>query len=287
MSFVRDADGRVRWTRLRRIVQTGFVLVFALLPLTYHLEQRTVMGTLASLDLGPLSLVDPAAGIASLLAARAGSLSLLGGLILPVLLALTLGPVFCSWVCPWGLVSELLDRLRRRKPTRIPPWLQPLRWSTLGLVMAASLVVGLPVASLLSAPRLMTALPMEVLFLGAATVGTVSLLGGLLALELLLPRRLWCRALCPVGSTLVLLRTPWTLDVRWTKAPCQPSACGLRCVSTCPWNLDPRNMGRLDGCTNCGRCVEGCPAEPSPSLDFSFHGPGDRTPALPVLEREP
>ena len=32
----------------------------------------------------------------------------------PLILALVLGPVFCSWVCPWGFLSEGIDAVRQR-----------------------------------------------------------------------------------------------------------------------------------------------------------------------------
>jgi len=261
---------RTRWTLWRRLTQVGVLLFFLGLPLTYGWPQAEVIGTLASLKLGPVSLVDPAAGLSTALAARAVSVSLLTGLLLPVLLALTLGPVFCSWVCPWGLVSELIDRLHHRWSRMAPKRPDRVRWSSLAVFMLASVLVGVPLAATLSAPRLVTVLPMEVLFLGGASAATMSLLGGLLLLELVVPRRLWCRALCPVGSVLKLLRTPRTLDVRWRAAACDPAACGTNCVATCPWGIDPRRSRTMDGCTNCGRCVEGCPSQPRPSLSLGF-----------------
>lgn len=273
MSFVRHDAGRLRWTRLRRLTQVGFALFFGLLPLTYLHGQIEIMGTLASLRLGPISLVDPASGLATALSAQKIGWTLLSGLVLPLALALSLGPVFCAWVCPWGFLSEMIDKLRRRKVKRAPVWLPALRWSFLGAVLILGIASGTPLAATISAPRLMSVLPLEIIFLGGATLGTLSLLGGLLVFELFLPRRLWCRALCPVGSVLVLLRHSRTLTVQWTEMTCRPEVGGASCFRSCPWNLDPRSMKPLDGCTNCGVCVEGCPS--GPSLAFGF-GPKDK-----------
>ena len=261
-------DGRMRWGRLRRLSQIGFLLLFVGLPFTYLKGQIMVMGTLASLQVGPISLVDPVSGLASIIAARDIGWTLFSGMILPVLLALALGPVFCSWVCPWGLLSELLDKVLRRNVGRIPSWLGPLRWSFLGGVLLLGLATGMPLAATISAPRLMTVLPMEIVFLGGATAGTLALLGALLVLEVVLPRRLWCRALCPVGSMLVLLRLRKTLTIAWCEPTCRPELQGATCFVECPWNIDPRHMDPRDGCTNCGTCVERCPS--GPSLGYSF-----------------
>ena len=40
---------------------------------------------------------------------------LLGGAVLSLGLALLLGRVFCSWICPYGFFSELAYRLRWRR----------------------------------------------------------------------------------------------------------------------------------------------------------------------------
>ncbi len=263
MSSGADTKRAFRWTRWRRASQLLFVLFFLVLPLTNRAGQVEVLGTLSSLQVGAIDLVDPSAACSTMLASRQVSSVMLGGMILPLLLALTLGPVFCSWICPYGLLSEMIDKLRLRGRRRARRWrqLSKLRWATLATFMLLSLGLGLPVAATLSAPRLITVLPLELFFLGRASAGTLTLLGVLLAIELLLPRRIWCRALCPVGSTLVLFRTPWTMRVSWREPTCQPELLGANCVQVCSWNLDSRSMIAEQGCTNCGACVEGCPSD--------------------------
>ena len=284
--MIRHDDGRIRWERLRRFSQVMIVLVFIGLPFTYSMGQISVMGTLASLKIGPVSLVDPVSGLASMIAMGESSWTLLGGLLLPLLLALILGPVFCSWVCPWGFLSEMVDRLLRRRVKRIQPWLGPLRWSFLGTVLILGLATRMPLAATISPPRLMSILPMEIIFLGGATAGTLVLLGILLVLEFVLPRRLWCRALCPVGSTLVALRMRKTLTPSWTESTCRPELQGATCFVHCPWNLDPRHMESFDGCTNCGACIERCPSGPSLHFSFGRLGRHQDVPPLRHLSRD-
>jgi len=286
VSFVRDERGRIRWTRFRRLSQLFFVSFFIVLPFANRHGIVEVLGTLASLDLGPVSLVDPAVGVSSLLAGGMFTVTILTGMILPVLLALALGPVFCSWVCPWGLLSEMVDGLLRRQPQRIPGWLGRIRWGSLAVFLGLSAILGLPLVATLSAPRLTTVLPLEIIFLGGASIGTLSLLAGLLVAELALPRRLWCRALCPVGALLVYLRTPWTLRVNWRSDTCDPRIERVKGRRFCVWNLCPRFLESYSGCTNCGACIEACPGGPEPSLYFAF---GQRSPeidaaSLPVID---
>ncbi len=272
MTATPDRDRTTHWTRWRRLSQFFFVLFFIVLPVSNRIGQVEVLGTLASLRLGPISLTDPATGLSSMLASHSIDVVLVTGLILPIVLALFLGPVFCAWVCPWGLISELIDRLLPRAKRSRPRWLGLLRWTTQGALLVGSLVSGLPLVATVSAPRLITMFPIELIFLSGLSLGTAALLCGLLTLEFVLPRRLWCRALCPVGSVLVLLRWPRTLSIGWAQPTCRPTDCGTNCVQVCSWSLDPKDMGPYAGCTNCGACIEGCPSKPEVSLGFRLGG---------------
>lgn len=296
----------VRWTRRRRAVQTLVAAFFVALPAAAATWGITaVAGTLAALRLGPVDVVEPAAAGSALLAAGTPGWTVLLGLLLGVaplvVLALVAGPVLCSWVCPWGLISEGLDALRRRLsrtaagrrllPRRLrravtrwrPDAFRRLRRPRLALfaaLLVLSFAAAVPLAALLSAPRLVTTLPVELVFLGIVSPVTLGLLAALLALELLGPRHLWCRALCPVGTTAKLLRTPRTLTVAWNEDLCTCPATPA-CQTLCPWGIDPRRMTPLDGCTNCFHCVETCPGHAlTPAFGPSRHRAASTPPGV-------
>ena len=261
---------RGAWARRRRFVQWSVVLAMVLLPVSYRFDQRVVFGTFSSLAVGPFSLIDPATGVATALAFRAAPLALLGGMALPLLAAFILGPVFCSWVCPWGLFSEMLARVRK-SPHRPPGggrWKPSLRFGVLAGVLLASWALRVPLVALFSAPGAASSLPLEWIFLGGIGSGTLIVLGSLLFAEIVLPRRVWCRLLCPVGSVLALLRMPRTLTVRASVGRCAGGSCEIACMNSCPWNLDPRRIGTFSGCTTCGQCLDACPV--GGRLRFAF-----------------
>lgn len=253
-----------RYTVLRRTVQLAVALFYLALPLANAKGLEAVAGTLASLKLGPVDLTEPAAGLSAALAAGRVPLALVLGVAPVVLLALILGPVFCSWVCPWGFLSEGIDAARQRlRPSPWPArsWLavRRLRWGTLGGLLLLGLLLGAPLAALVSAPRLASSLALEAFFLKAVSPVTGGLLLALLALEAFGPRRIWCRALCPVGALANALRTPRTLRIGYTAETCLHPRVPL-CHSGCRWGLDPRAIGRWDACTSCLACVDSCPS---------------------------
>lgn len=265
---------RRSWNRRRRLVQIAVALFYLALPLAHLAGFRAVAGNLAALRIGPVDLVEPAAGISGALAAGTITLGLALGLLPVVLLAFVLGPVFCSWLCPWGLLSELVDKLpwrARRRPWGRLAWKRS-RWPrgvALACLVLAGMVLASPLAATLSAPRLVTNLPLELIYLRILSPVTGGLLLALLALELFGPRRAWCRTLCPAGSTANYLRTPLTLAPHFDSTSCHCPGTPP-CQTVCPWGIDPRAMSTYDGCTNCFACIDTCP---SGSLEPAFGVP--------------
>jgi ferredoxin-type protein NapH len=254
---------RTQWTRWRRLVQFSIALFYVILPVLHLFEIRAIAGTLASLRIGPFDLTEPASGLTGALASRTFTTTLLIGVAPVVLLALVAGPVFCSWVCPWGYISEGIDRLRQRivpaqwkgESWSISRWPRYLVLTTLVLL---SVLAALPLVAILSAPRAITSLPLEMIYLRMISPLTAIVLLGVLAIELFAPRRIWCRVLCPVGTTAALLRTPKTLTIRWDESRCLcPKV--APCHVNCPWGVDPRKKSTHDACTNCMTCVDICP----------------------------
>lgn len=263
----------MRITRWRRAAQLLSLLFYLALPFA---GATCVSGTLVALKVGPVDLLEPAAALSAALAGRTVGWTLLLGVAPVVLLAVLLGPVTCSWVCPFGLLSEAVDHLRGRhlrgrrlRGRRIRgrlrwtgrPWVIARRWRIVSLAVLAggSAALALPLAAILSPPRLTSALPLEARVTAGVPVVTTVLLLAALAVDLLAPRRLLCRALCPAGGVAALLRTPITIGPAFDRSRCRCQE-DAPCLQVCPWGVDPREMRLQDGCTTCLACVEGCPS---------------------------
>ena len=97
---------------IRRCAQTLTALVFCLLPWLNApgAHQFTLIsGSLFALDLGGLPFADPVAALQVAVGGFAPAPRLLLGAVLSLGLALLLGRVFCSWICPYGFFSELVS----------------------------------------------------------------------------------------------------------------------------------------------------------------------------------
>lgn len=266
----------------RRTLQIAVALLFIAVPFFNAYGVQWFYGNLLSFKVGGLPLADPLAVAQVGMAAMSFTGDMLLGAGLVVLLAMILGPVFCSWLCPFGLFSELLHTCaahRKKNPGQTAasprrPFRKAFyrRWGgffvKLLLVFAGLALCLLPDPLLflnqLSLPgwysRVWQAVALGELtgvFLG------LSLLAGVLFTEMIVKRRLWCRYVCPQSVLISLARL---LNPRSLRVVFQAGKCTCKkdapCSRACSLDLEPRShrLGRQLACTNCGQCIETCAA---------------------------
>jgi len=98
----------------RRCSQIGVALAFILIPLLNHYRISYFTGNFLFFYAAGLPLADPLAVLQITLKNYYLSVDLLIGAGIALGLAMILGTVFCSWVCPFGLLSELTYEIGRR-----------------------------------------------------------------------------------------------------------------------------------------------------------------------------
>ena len=192
----------------------------------------------------------------SLLAASA----LTGALLVIVVYGLVRGRAFCGWVCPVNLIGEGVDAARRRLGIKVPERTVPRR-AKVGVAVAVvllSALVGFPVFELISP---IGAVNKGLVFGGLAGAGTLL---AIVIAELLVSRRLWCRALCPLGGTFQVLGRAGQVNVAIDHDACiHCDKCTHVCLAD-PEILAPALAGkdtivRAGDCMACGACVDACP----------------------------
>lgn len=97
-----------RWyTRLRRPAQILVLCVLCALPWLNAHGWNAVSGDFFALNLAGVPFADPLSALQLLVAGMLPGPRLWMGALLTLTPALLLGRVFCSWACPYGLLSEL------------------------------------------------------------------------------------------------------------------------------------------------------------------------------------
>jgi ferredoxin-type protein NapH len=267
----------------RRATQfAAFAFMFAV-PLVNLHEIYAVTGTFYAVNIGRLGIADPVVVLQTVFASRAVSQPLVLSLMFPVFLALLFGRVWCGWMCPYHLLSDGAEWLRRRfrerflhksgpEPFPVPAAFRAnmFRYSFLLIGTIVTGAIGVPALNYVSAPGVLSAEAMILVRERAISI-EFAFIALIFVFELALFPRFWCRLFCPSGAALALIRLPVTLRVRNSAKTGRGPCCKTQeCASACPMGLKPYIEGGDLLCTNCGRCVDACRHESGVgSLNFS------------------
>jgi ferredoxin-type protein NapH len=249
---------------LRRAAQGGVLLLFfGTAHWSWSLfDKPLLVGNLSSSTLfDTVPLADPFAVLQILFTGHAPRQEVVVGAILLLLFYWLIGGrVWCSWVCPVNLITDLAARLRRglniRNAFHLP---RQTKYVVLFVALVLSSVSGVAAFEWISPIGIMHR---EILF--GIGLGYVSLLG-LFVFDLLVLRHGWCGRLCPLGAFYSIVgRYSW-LKMHFDGPSC--THCG-ECIRVCP---EPQvlNLNRAAAtgyiksgdCTNCARCISVCPED--------------------------
>ena len=266
----RDAVQQKGWWRanrflvLRRISQLAILALFLLGPLA---AVWIVKGNLASsVVLETVPLTDPLVLLQVLVSGHLPETAvIIGALIVLGFYLLVGGRVYCSWVCPINIVTDVAEWLRCRLnirgsaniSTNTRNWL-------LGAILVVAGVSGSVAWELIN--------PVSMVYRGL--VFGMGLAWGIVVavflLDLFVSRRAWCARLCPVGAFYGMVGHAAVVRVSAIRRE-QCDDC-MDCFAVCPEHqvIKPALKGAEKGlgpvissghCTNCGRCVDVCPQD--------------------------
>lgn len=190
-----------------------------------------------------------------------------------VLFGALLGRFVCGWLCPFGLVQDLVHKIplgKKRKKLPGDRWLKYGKYVLLALFVIALPIfargefgVGMPWFCKYVCPSgtLLAGIPLVMrnsMLLDAAGllfVWKVAVLIAILVLSLIVWRP-FCRYVCPLGALYGCFNPVAAIRYRVDISRC--TACGA-CQKACKMDIATYRTPNSPECVRCGACLKACP----------------------------
>lgn len=182
------------------------------------------------------------------------------------------GRFVCGWLCPFGLIQDLLHKIPIFKKRKHLPGHRLLKYGKyvvlFGLVIAGSSILFsgfakvpafckylCPSGTLMGAFPLMAADGQLRLQVGGLFYWKLGVLLTILLLSIKCYRP-FCQYLCPLGAVYGWFNKFSLVQIRWEKEDCVHC---MACQHACPVHLAPEEISVSPECIKCGKCVPVCP----------------------------
>ena len=196
-----------------------------------------------------------------------------------ILIGVLLGRFVCGFLCPFGWLQELLNKIpgkklstRRLKPLRYLKYVVLL----LTVVLLPALLVndvgmGDPYFCKYLCPQgvLEGAIPLAIVdsgirsALGALFTWKLVVLIAVVVLSVLIYRP-FCKWVCPLGALYALMNKVSLLGIKVDQHRC--ISCGT-CAKTCKMDVKVTESPNHTECIRCGKCIRACPTD---AIGFSY-----------------
>ncbi|AHM58256.1 hypothetical protein EAL2_808p07530 (plasmid) [Peptoclostridium acidaminophilum DSM 3953] len=188
------------------------------------------------------------------------------------LMGLAMGRLVCGWLCPFGLVQDLLSRIPSRKFAVKGSWsnFRYAKYAVLAVfvillpfVLSDELGMSVPYFCKWICPAGTLEAGIPLLLMNEGLRGAAGCLFGWKSLLLLATivssvfiYRPFCRFVCPLGAIYAIFNPISLCRLEVDKSSC--ISCG-KCEAVCKMGVKPQLQPNSPECIRCGDCIKKCP----------------------------
>lgn len=276
--FDKTKEGKTKFSyRMKRWILV--ISIHLLFFLSFHVDIQALEGTLNGSRFLGFHLIDVFTTMQLFLAAHELPLNMIIGTVtILIVYILVGGRAYCSWVCPYGLLSEVGEKwhntLVNKKIIKERKFDHRVRHIFWAIFLALAFFSGFLVFETFNVVGILSRMIAYGWSLALLWVAAV------FAIEVFYSRRAWCTYVCPIGTTYGYIGKISALRIEWNNNCDHCMVCHDVCfenqvleITKAKYDAQREEKGitraYITGadCTLCGRCVDVCHAD---ALTFDF-----------------
>ncbi|OHE05026.1 MAG: ferredoxin [Sulfurimonas sp. RIFOXYD12_FULL_33_39] len=276
--FDKTSDGKTKFSyRMKRWILV--ISIHLLFFLSFAIDIQTLEGTLNGSRFLGFHLIDVFTTMEVFLSTHELHVNMIIGTVtIIVFYMLVGGRSYCSWVCPYGLLSEVGEKIHNTlvnkkiiKERKFDHRVRHVFWA---MFLILSFTSGYMVFETFNVVGIMSRIIAYGWSLAVVWVIIV------FAFEVFYSRRAWCTYICPIGTTYGYIGKVSALRVEWNDNCDHCMVCHDVCFENQVLEItkakydDQRKEKSITreyitgaDCTLCGRCIDVCHAD---ALNFDF-----------------
>ena len=260
-----------RWVLILAIHLTFF--------LSFFIDIQILEGTLSGSRFLGFHLIDLYATMQLYLATHHLHINMIIGTVTIVIVYLIIGGrTYCSWVCPYGLISEIGEKMHNflvsKKVIKSREFDHRVRYIFWAIFLILSFTSGYMVFETFNVVGILSR------FIAYGWSVALAWVLAVFLLEVFFSRRAWCRYLCPIGTTYGMMGPISATRIEWNDSCDHCMVCHDVCFENQVLDLTKAKYAKENeekgikkafvtgaDCTLCGRCVDVCHED---ALKFEF-----------------
>ncbi len=276
VEMTREGTKKLSYRSKRWVVIIAIHLLFFL---SFHIDIQMLEGTLMGSRFLGFHLIDVFTTMQLFLAAHQLPVNIVIGTVTIIVVYLIIGGrTYCAWVCPYGLLSEIGEKIHNslvhKNVIKEHVFDHRVRYVFWAIFLVLAFTSGYLVFETFNVVGILSR------FIAYGWSIALVWVIAVLAVEILFSRRAWCRYICPIGTTYGFLGPISGTRIEWNDNCDHCMVCHDVCfehqvleLTKAKYDKEREEKGVVRqyitgaDCTLCGRCVDVCHED---ALNFKF-----------------